>query len=135
MPKLGERRSVRSVKAPRTLIDKVMSIHEDVRFAALFDWKVRKVAGGMKGRVESLDPPRKAARVDRATAEYAVLLASNSQFYGDFEFMYAQMKRVNVIVLQAGPERMLCVTTNPPTGYDLIPKIEDVLRSANTASS
>ena len=119
------------MQALQTLIDKVLSIHEAVRFAALFDWKGRKVVGGMKERVKSLDPPTKAAKVDRATAEYAILLASNSQFNGQFEFVYAQMKKVNVIVLQAGPETMLCVTTNPPTGYDLIPKIEGILRSAN----
>ena len=119
------------MQALQTLIDRVLSIHEAVRFAAIFDWNGRKVAGGMKKKVESLDPPKKAAKVDRATAEYAILLASNSQFNGDFEFMYAQMGRVNVIVLQAGPKMMLCVTTDPPTGYDLIPKIEGILRSTN----
>ena len=128
MQKLRARQETRSMEAPQIVIDKVMTIHEAVRYAALFDWKGRKVAGGMKRKVKSLDPPKKAAGVDRATAQYAILLASNSQFFGDFEFMYAQMKRVNVIVLQAGPKMMLCVTTNPPSGYDLIPRIEGVLR-------
>jgi hypothetical protein len=127
MPKLGRRQGTRSME-PQTVIDEVLNIHEAVRFAALFDWKGRKVAGGMKSEVRSLDPPKKAARVDRATAQYTILLASNRQFFGEFEFMYAQMKRVNAIVLQAGPEMMLCVTTNPPIGYDLIPKIEGLLR-------
>jgi len=103
-----------------------------VRFAALFDWQGRKIAGGMKRGVKSLDPPKKASQIDRATARYPILLASNKKYFGDFEFMYAKMKRLNAIVVQAGPGKMLVITTNPSVGYALVPGIARVIRDAQS---
>ena len=42
----------------QTFVEKVLALHEDVRFAALFDWEGRRLAGGMKRGIPSLDPPK-----------------------------------------------------------------------------
>jgi hypothetical protein len=118
---MAAHKSVR--KDSQLLVDRVLGLHQNVRFAALFDWKGKKLAGGMKGTVPSLDPPKKASQVDRATALYPVLLASNQRYNGRFEFMFAQMEKVNAIAVQVGSDRMLVVTTDPPTGLDLVPAI------------
>ncbi|TLX98757.1 MAG: hypothetical protein E6K90_08890 [Thaumarchaeota archaeon] len=114
----------------QTFVEKVLALHEDVRFAALFDWEGRRLAGGMKRGIPSLDPPKKSSQIDRASALYPVLLASNKRYFGRFEFMFARMEKVHAVVVQVGSNRMLVVTTNPPTGLNLIPAIERVIRQS-----
>jgi len=129
---LARRRRSGVDRSAESLLKEIFGLDQGVRFAALFDWKGRKIAGGMRRGTKSLDPPKKASHIDRATARYPILLASNKQYFGDFEFMYAKMKRLGAIVVQAGPGRVLVVTTNPPVGFDLIPGITRVVREAQS---
>jgi hypothetical protein len=48
--------------------------------------------------------------------------------------MFAKMERVNAIVVQVEPEVFLVVTTDPPTGLDIIPEIEKVVGGAPLTS-
>ena len=61
------------------------------------------------------------------SALYPALLAANERYFGKFGFMFAKMERCNAIVVQVEPEVFLVVTTDPPTGLDIIPEIEKVV--------
>ena len=111
----------------QALVTKVLGIHEDVRFAALFDSDGRKLGGGMRKGKRSLDPPKKSSQIDKASALYPALLAANERYFGKFGFMFAKMERCNAIVVQVEAEVFLVVTTDPPTGLDIIPEIEKVV--------
>jgi len=55
------------------------------------------------------------------------MLASNERYFGRFGYMFVKMERVNAMTFQVGKESFLVVTTDPPTGLDVVPKIQDII--------
>src|SRR5437899_2407745 len=115
------------LEEPERLVKEVLEAHKDVRFAGLFDVRGRKITASMKKGSRSLDPPKKASQVDRDTALYPAMLASNERYFGRFGYMFVKMERVNAMTFQVGKESFLVVTTDPPTGLDVVPKIQDII--------
>jgi hypothetical protein len=125
-------RDYRLKSTPRelqSLVERILGAHKDVRFAALFDARGEKLAGGMKDGTPSLDPPKKSAQVDRATAVYPAMLAANERYFGKFGFLFAEMEKCNALAFQVETDVFLVVTTDPPTGLDLVPKIKKIIAS------
>jgi hypothetical protein len=108
-------------------VDDVLDVHKDVRFAAIFDDRGNKITGGMKKGVSSLDPPKTSSQVDRDTALYPAMLAANEKYFGKFGYMYVEMEKFSATAFQVGKKNFLVVTTDPPTGLEVVPKIQKLI--------
>ncbi|MDJ0272055.1 MAG: hypothetical protein QXN23_01455 [Candidatus Caldarchaeum sp.] len=104
-------------------IEEVFDIHRDIRYAELFDSNCKRLGGGMRPGVASLDPPEVSAEVDVETAKFGLLLLQNRTYYGELDHVFASMEKVNVIVLPVG-DKVLVVALDPPTGLDILPQLK-----------
>lgn len=106
-------------------IEEVFSIHKDIRYAELFDSDCGRLAGGMRPGVASLDPLEVSAEVDIETARFGLLLLKNRKYYGELDYVFASMEKLNVIVLPIG-DKVLVVALNSSTGLDVLPRLKKI---------
>lgn len=105
-------------------VEEVFGLHRDIRYAELFDSDCGRLGGGMRPGVASIDPPEVSAEVDVETARFGLLLLKNRAYYGELDYVFASMEKVNVIVLPVD-DKVLVVALNPPTGLDILPKLKE----------
>lgn len=79
----------------------------------------------MRPGVASLDPPEVSAEVDVETARFGLLLLKNRAYYGELDYVFASMEKVNVIVIPVG-DNVLVVALDPPTGLDVLPQLKQM---------
>ncbi|MEM0349509.1 MAG: hypothetical protein QXD24_04945 [Candidatus Caldarchaeum sp.] len=105
-------------------VEEVFTLHRDIRYAELFDGDCKRLGGGMRPGVASIDPPEVSAEVDVETARFGLLLLKNRAYYGELDYVFASMEKVNVIVLPVD-DKVLVVALNPPTGLDILSKLKE----------
>ncbi|MDW8360562.1 MAG: hypothetical protein RMK31_08295, partial [Candidatus Caldarchaeum sp.] len=122
-----------SSKRLEKIVDDIFALSPAVRYAEFFDGRCRRLAGGMRPGVKSLEPAKTAAKIDVETAKYATLLQKQKKYYGNFSHMFVETEKVNVLVV---PYRtgVLVLTTNPPTGLELLPEVKKRLSAYSRPS-
>lgn len=109
-----------------TVLQEIFAIHPSVRYAEIFDANARHIAGGVKTGVKSLDPVEVSSIVDVETAKYALLLIQNRKYYGELEYIYISMEKINVLILPF-LSGVLVMAFNPPTGLEILPAINKTI--------
>jgi len=111
------------------LVERIFSLDGGVRYAAVFSVAGRKMAGGMREGLPSLEPVAKARQVDEKTVRYFSYLVSMKEYLGDARYILLKFERTDVVVVPL-VRKVVMVGTAPGVLSHLLDRILAVLEEA-----
>lgn len=111
------------------LCEKVLAIDPAIRYASVLTRDGRKVAGGMRAEVKSMEPREVGEEMDFQTAHYHSAFERWERYFGTLNFTHVRYQNLLVFFFPLGAY-ILNVTTQPNLEFD---KVREITSLASTA--
>lgn len=116
------------------LCDRVLAIDSTIRYAAVLSRDGRRIAGGMRSGMDSMEPKRVSEEMDFQTSHYYSSLERWEKHFGTLNFTFVNYQKVLVFFVPLGAY-LLNVTAEPSFKLERIQEIIALANSARNAAA